>query len=340
MRKIVCFGEILLRLGPEGYYRFNQTDRFKVNYTGAEANVAVALSRFGFKTEVVTRLPDNDIGKAAIETMHKHGVGTENIKIGGERIGVYYIEKGASQRPSKVIYDRKNTAISEAERNDFDWEKIMEGASAFIFTGITAALGKNLPSIIEDACVVAKKKNVMVFCDLNYRKNLWSPEEAQSVMKNIVKNVDVLIGNEEDTEKVLGIKAGETNVTEGKLDLKSYEKVAENLKKLYGFKFIATTLRTSISASDNGWAGMLYSDGKIFHSKKYNIRLVDRVGGGDSFASGLMYAILSGYENQRALEFAVAASCLKQTIELDFNLVTVDEVISLMEGNESGRVER
>ncbi|OJV64376.1 MAG: 2-dehydro-3-deoxygluconokinase [Clostridiales bacterium 38-18] len=340
MKKVVCFGEIMLRLGTEGYLRFLQADKMMVNYTGAEANVAVALAQFGMQTEVVTKLPDNDISKAAIATMKKFGAGVDHIALGGERIGVYYIEKGASQRASKVIYDRKNTAISESNREDFNWELILEGADAFIFTGITAALGKNLPAIIEDACKVAKKKGVLVFCDLNYRKNLWTPEQAQSVMKELVKNVDILIGNEEDTEKVLGIKAGESDVTQGDLDFDSYSKVAKLLSDTYGFKYVATTLRKSISASDNKWSGLLYQKGETFHSKEYDIRIVDRVGGGDSFASGLIYAILNQYDPQKSVEFAVAASCLKHSIELDFNLVTVDEITSLMNGDGSGRVQR
>lgn len=340
MKKVVCFGEIMLRLGTEGYLRFLQADKMMVNYTGAEANVAVALAQFGMQTEVVTKLPDNDISKAAIATMKKFGAGVDHIAFGGERIGVYYIEKGASQRASKVIYDRKNTAISEANREDFNWEAILEGADAFIFTGITAALGKNLPAIIEDACQVAKKKSVLVFCDLNYRKNLWTPEQAQSVMKELVKNVDVLIGNEEDTEKVLGIKAGESDVTQGELDFESYSKVAKQLSDTYGFKYVATTLRKSISASDNKWSGLLYHNSETFHSKEYDIRIVDRVGGGDSFASGLIYAILNQYDPQKSVEFAVAASCLKHSIELDFNLVTVDEITNLMNGDGSGRVQR
>lgn len=340
MKKVVCFGEIMLRLGTEGYLRFLQADKMMVNYTGAEANVAVALAQFGMQTEVVTKLPDNDISKAAIATMKKFGAGVDHIAFGGERIGVYYIEKGASQRASKVIYDRKNTAISEANRKDFDWEAILEGADAFIFTGITAALGKNLPVIIEDACKVAKRKGALVFCDLNYRKNLWTPEQAQSVMKELVKNVDVLIGNEEDTEKVLGIKAGESDVTQGELDFDSYSKVAKQLSDTYGFKYVATTLRKSISASDNKWSGLLYHNSETFHSKEYDIRIVDRVGGGDSFASGLIYAILNQYDPQKSVEFAVAASCLKHSIELDFNLVTVDEITNLMNGDGSGRVQR
>lgn len=340
MKKVVCFGELMIRFGTEGHLRFLQADKMVVNYTGAEANVAVALAQFGMKTEVVTKLPNHDISKAAVATMKKFGAGVDHIVYGGNRIGVYYIEKGASQRASKVIYDRKNTAISEAQRSDFDWEVILDDADAFIFTGITAALSDNMPEIIRDACEVAKKKNVMVFCDLNYRKNLWTPEQAQSVMKELVNHVDVLIGNEEDTEKVLGIHAGASDVTKGELDFESYSNVAAQLTETYGFKYVATTLRKSISASDNKWSGLLFKAGKPYHSKEYDIRIVDRVGGGDSFASGLIYAILNDYAPQKAVEFAVAASCLKHSIELDFNLVTVEEITALMEGDGSGRVQR
>lgn len=340
MKKVVCFGELMIRFGTEGFLRFLQADKMVVNYTGAEANVAVALAQFGMKTEVVTKLPNHDISKAAVATMKKYGAGVDHIVYGGDRIGVYYIEKGASQRASKVIYDRKHTAISEAQPSDFDWETILEGADAFLFTGITAALSDHLPKIIKEACEVAKKKNVMVFCDLNYRKNLWTPEQAQWVMKDLVKQVDVLIGNEEDTEKVLGIHAGASDVTKGELDFESYSNVAAQLTETYGFKYVATTLRKSISASDNKWSGLLFKAGKSYHSKEYDIRIVDRVGGGDSFASGLIYAILNDFEPQKSVEFAVAASCLKHSIELDFNLVTVEEITALMEGDGSGRVQR
>ncbi|AOT69646.1 sugar kinase [Geosporobacter ferrireducens] len=340
MEKIICFGEVLLRLGPEGYYRFIQADKFVVNYTGAEANVAVALAQFGMKTEVVTKLPNNDIAKAAVATLKKFGAGTENIVYGGDRVGVYFVEKGASQRPSKVVYDRKYSSISFAKQNDFNWDKIFEDASAFIFTGITAALGENLPAILLDACKMARAKGVKVFCDLNYRKNLWTPERAQSVMQELVHYVDVLIGNEEDADKVLGVKAANTDVAKGELDKTSYIDVARKLTERYGCQMIATTLRTSISASDNNWAGMLYTNGKAYFSKEYKIHIVDRVGGGDSFASGLMYGLLNGFESQEALEFAVAASCLKHSIELDFNLVSVSEIEALVKGDGSGRVQR
>ena len=340
MGRIVCFGEVMLRLGPEGYYRFHQADRFVLNYTGAEANAAVALSQFGMETEVVTKLPDHAIAKAAVAELKKFGAGTRFIQFGGERMGVYFIEKGASQRASKVIYDRKNTSISAVRPGEFDWETIFEGASAFLFSGVTAALSDTLPDVLAEACEKAKKKGVKIFCDLNYRKNLWTPEKAQATMKRLVKYVDVLVGNEEDSEKMLGVKAGASDVHKGELDTASYVDVAKQLQREYGFEAVGTTLRKSISASDNKWSGMLYTNGTAYLSREYDIRIVDRVGGGDSFTSGLMYAMLNGYDSRKALEFAVAASCLKHSIELDFNLVSVEEIVALMEGDGSGRVQR
>jgi len=249
--RIVCFGEVMLRLGPEGYYRFHQVDRFVLNYTGAEANAAVALSQFGMETEVVTKLPDHAIAKAAVAELKKFGAGTRFIQFGGERMGVYFIEKGASQRASKVIYDRKNTAISAVRPGEFDWETIFEGASAFLFSGVTAALSDTMPDVLAEACEKAKEKGVKIFCDLNYRKNLWTPEKAQVAMKRLVKYVDVLVGNEEDSEKMLGVKAGASDVRKGELDTASYVDVAKQLQREYGFEAVGTTLRKSISASDN-----------------------------------------------------------------------------------------
>ena len=340
MGRIVCFGEVMLRLGPEGYYRFHQVDRFVLNYTGAEANAAVALSQFGMETEVVTKLPDHAIAKAAVAELKKFGAGTRFIQFGGERMGVYFIEKGASQRASKVIYDRKHTSISAVRPGEFDWETIFEGASAFLFSGVTAALSDTMPDVLAEACKKAKEKGVKIFCDLNYRKNLWTPEKAQVTMKRLVKYVDVLVGNEEDSEKMLGVKAGASDVHKGELDTASYVDVAKQLQREYGFEAVGTTLRKSISASDNKWSGMLYTNGTAYLSREYDIRIVDRVGGGDSFTSGLMYAMLNGYDSRKALEFAVAASCLKHSIELDFNLVSVEEIVALMEGDGSGRVQR
>ena len=340
MSKVVTFGELMARLAPRGYLKLYQADSFDVNYTGAEANICVSLSMFGMDNEFVTKLPDNEITKVAESMLRKYGVGMHHIALGGDRMGVYYLERGASQRASKVIYDRKYSSLSMADRTDFDWDAIFEGATWFHFTGITAALSDNMPAICEDACKAAKRHGVTVSCDLNYRKNLWSKEKAQKVMSGLMQYIDVVVGNEEDASTTLGISPDKTDVYAGKLNYESYVQVAEKICQRYGEKTVAFTLRTSKSASDNTWAGMLYTGGKAYFSKSYDIHMVDRVGGGDSFSAGLIYALESKYEPQKAIEFAVAASCLKQTMEYDFNLATVQEVTALMEGNGSGRVQR
>lgn len=340
MKKAVTFGELMLRLAPEGYYRFAQADKFGATYGGGEANVAVSLANFGVPVDFVTRLPAHDIGQAAVNSLRRFGVGTDGITRGGDRVGIYFLEKGASQRPSKVIYDRAGSAIATASRADFDWEKLLDGVDWFHFTGITPALGDNVAEITEDALKVCQKNNITVSCDLNYRKKLWSKDKAREVMSRLMKYVDVCIGNEEDASDVFGIKAGATDVTKGELDKKSYESVAKQLADTFGFKYVATTLRTSLSASDNKWAGMLY-DGKEFYlSKEYTMHIVDRVGGGDSFGGGLIYALGNGYDTQRAIDFAVAASCLKHSVEGDYNMVSVAEVNALAGGDGSGRVQR
>ena len=339
-KKFVGFGELMLRLAPDGYLRFAQADHFNLNYTGAEGNMAVALAYMGMPAELVTKLPDNEIGRCAKRMLTKFEVETDHIAWGGERLGVYYLERGASQRPSKVIYDRKHSSIAEADPSDFDWDDIFKDAGWFHFTGITVALSKNMQEICKQACIAAKKHNVKVSCDLNSRKTLWSTEEAQRVMKPLMQYVDVCIANEEDSEKVLGVKADNTDITSGKLSLEGYSNLAKNLADTYGFEMVAITLRESISASINNWSAMLYADGQTYVSKKYTMQIVDRVGGGDSFASGLIYARLNDFDNQKAIEFAAGASCLKHSIEFDFNLSTVDEVMNLINGDGSGRVQR
>ena len=339
-KKFVGFGEIMLRLSTEGYLRFVQAEKFNLNYTGAEGNMAIALSYMGMQAELVTKLPDNEIGHCAKRTLDKFGVKTDHIAWGGDRIGVYYLEKGASQRPSKVIYDRKHTAISEAIAEDFDWDAIFKDAGWFHFTGITVALSESLREICYQACVAAKKHGVKVSCDLNYRKSLWTEAEAQEVMRPLMKHVDVLIANEEDADKSLGVKAPDTNVTAGVLSVEGYIQLAKQLVAEYGFEMVAITLRESISASVNNWSALLFKDGKAYHSKKYTMQIVDRVGGGDSFASGLIYAYLNDYDEQKMIEYATGASCLKHSIEQDFNLSTADEVLSLIGGDGSGRVVR
>lgn len=340
MAKVVTFGELMLRLAPEGYCRFVQSDRFGATFGGGEANVAVSLANYGVDASFVTKLPAHEIGQMAVNSLRKFGVNTDKIVRGGDRVGIYYLEKGASQRPSKVIYDRAHSAIAEANVSDFDWESIFEGVDWFHFTGITPALSDNAAEICLQAVKAAKRLGVRVSCDLNYRKKLWTREKAGKVMGELAKYVDVCIANEEDAADVFGIKAENTDVTRGEVNHDGYKQVAMKLIERFGFSHVAITLRTSISANDNNWAAML-CDGKDFYfSRRYAMHIVDRVGGGDSFGGGLIYAMLNGYSEQDAIEFAVAASCLKHSVEGDFNLVSVGEVKSLAGGNASGRVQR
>ncbi|HHY77300.1 MAG TPA: sugar kinase [Clostridiales bacterium] len=340
MGKFITFGEIMMRLSPIGYERFVQAKHFNVSFAGGEANVAASLANYGKDSYYVTKLPAHEIGQAAINEMRRFGIKTDYIVRGGNRIGVYYCERGASQRPSKVIYDRAGSSIAEAKREDFDWKKIFEGAEWFHFTGITPALSDNCIEITLDALKAAKEAGVTISVDLNYRKKLWSREKAGKVMSELVKYCDILIANEEDAEMVFGIKAEKTDITEGKLSDEGYMAVAKELYDRFNLKYVAITLRESYSASVNGWSGMLYDGKNYYKSKKYDIYIVDRVGGGDSFCGGLIYGLSSGMDNQTALEFATAASCLKHTIEGDFNMMTVDEVMTLVKGDASGRVQR
>ncbi|MDO5445425.1 MAG: KHG/KDPG aldolase/sugar kinase fusion protein [Eubacteriales bacterium] len=338
--KIVGFGDLLVSLNPEGYRRFLQTDAFRVNYTGAEANVLASLSLFGLDTEFVTRLPDNPIAAAAAANMRKVGMGVDKIVYGGERIGVIYTERGASQRASKVVYDRKYTSIATAQPSDFDWDEIFADAGWFHFTGITAALSDSTAACCLAACKKAKEKGITISCDLNYRKNLWSEQKARSVMEELVSYVDILIANEEDADKVLGIRSADTDVETGKLNREGYVDVARQICEKFGVQKVGITLRRSLSASDNAWSAMLYDGKEAFFSREYMVHIVNRVGGGDSFTAGLIYALVNAYEPQKAIEFATAASCLKHSIEEDFNLVSVAEVEALAAGNGSGRVQR
>lgn len=340
MAKIVTFGEIMLRLMPEDGHRLLQNDRFEATFGGGEANVAVSLANFGEDVSYITALPKNDVAQACINQLRYFGVDTRGILRQGGRIGVYYAEKGQSQRPSKIIYDRANSSIATAVKEDFRWDEIFEGAKWFHFTGITPALSDHLKDICLEACTEAKKRGITVSCDLNYRKNLWSTEAACATMTKLMKYVDLCIANEEDAEKVLGIKAADTDVDNGKLSYEGYKQVASEICERFGCKTVAITLRGSVSANDNKWSAMLYSEGEYFFSKNYDIHLWDRVGGGDSFGAGLIYSLVNGHDKRFAIEFAVAASCLKQTIQGDFNRVSVEEVESLMNGNGSGRVQR
>ena len=339
--KAVTFGELMLRLAPEGYLRFVQADKFQVTFGGGEANVAVSLANYGIDAAFVSKLPNNDIGQAAVNSLRRFGVDTGKIVRGGDRIGIYFLEKGASQRPSKVIYDRAASAIALAKREDFDWDKIFDGVNWFHFTGITPALSDGAAEITMDAVKAAKAKGITVSCDLNYRKKLWSKAKAKEVMTSLMPYVDVLIANEEDSADVFGIKADDTDISKGALNKEGYKSVAKKLVDAFGFKYVAITLRGSISANDNKWSAMLYNGKDYFFSKEYMIHIVDRVGGGDSFGGGLIYGMLNFQtDNQKVIEFAVGASCLKHSVEGDYNMVSVDEVLKLIEGDGSGRVQR
>lgn len=340
MSKIVCFGEIMGRLCPPGYKKVLQTTSFDVTFAGGEANVAVSLANYGLTSSFVTKLPENDLGKLVKRILKSYDVAVDHIVEGGDRLGMYYVEKGASQRASKVIYDRKYSAISMAEPSDFDWDSILEGTTWFHTTGITPALSESCSEITRQALEKCREKGITVSCDLNYRKNLWSSDKAKEVMSEFMSYVDVCIANEEDADKVLGITAADSDVTAGELNKEAYTEVAMAIEQQYGCKTVAITLRESYSASINGWSALLYTKGKSYFSNKYDIILVDRVGGGDSFVGGLLYALNERQDPQEQVEFAVAASCLKHTIEGDFNQVTIGEVETLMHGDGSGRVQR
>lgn len=333
----------MLRLSTPGFSRFVQAQSFDVTFGGGEANVAVALANYGFDSYFVSRLPKHEIGQAAVNHLRRFGVRTDYIIRAGERVGIYFLETGASQRASKVIYDRARAAISQIEPGEVDWENVFDQASWFHWTGITPALGEKPRAELATACRAAKAANATVSCDLNFRKKLWSEKEAQAAMRPLMEYVDVCIANEEDAEKSLGLRAGHCDVESAELDEISYFKVAEELKRQYDFQAVAITLRESFSASRNGWSAILLDDKDCrepCRSKRYDIQVVDRVGGGDSFASGLIYGLLTKSDTREALEFAAAASCLKQTIPGDFNLVTAEEVEKLAKGSGAGRVER
>jgi len=340
MKRVVTFGELMLRLAPNGYYRFFQNDQMQATFGGGEANVAVSLANFGLDSVYVTKLPKHAIGQAAVNSLRYFGVDTSKIVRGGDRVGIYFLEKGASQRGSVCIYDRAHSAVQESVPEDYDWDDIFNGADWFHFTGITPALGDNLVEICKQACIAAKARGVKVSCDLNYRGKLWTRDQARAAMTELCKYVDVCISNEEDAKDVFGIEAENTDIYGGKLNLEGYKSVAKQLADRFGFEKVAITLRTSISASDNDWAGMLYDGEDYYFSKTYHLRIVDRVGGGDSFGGGLIYSLLSGKDSKSAIEFAVAASALKHSVEGDYNRVNVAEVEKLAGGDASGRVQR
>ena len=343
MSKIVTMGEIMLRLSTPNNEKFIQADEFDINYGGGEANVAVSLANYGHQAEFVTAVPDNPIGVCAVAALRKYGVETKHIAKCGERLGIYFLETGASMRASNVVYDRAHSSISTADASNFDFDDIFKDADWFHFTGITPAISDLAAEVTEAALKAAKKHNVTVSVDLNFRKKLWSSEKAQKVMTNLMQYVDVCIGNEEDAEKVLGFKPGNTDVTKGELELGGYVDIFNQMADKFGFKYIISSLRESHSASDNGWSACIYSrDTKEFyHSKEYSIHpIVDRVGGGDSFAGGVICGMLDGKDFKAALEYGVAASALKHTIPGDFNLVSRKEVETLAGGDASGRVQR
>jgi len=340
--KVVTFGEIMLRLSPPGFERFLQSPAFVATWGGGEANVAASLARFGLDSYYVTRLPAHDIGEAVIRALRSEGVKTDFIVRGGDRVGVYFVEAGASQRASNVIYDRANSAISQLEPGAIDWATVFQGADWFHVTGITPALGEKAAACSREAIAAAKKAGARVSVDLNFRKKLWTEAQAQNVMRPLMRDVDVVVANEEDIQSVLGLEVPNTDITAGHLNLEGYRRVAEQVSNEFGPSLVAVTLRESVSASDNGWSAVLWDHkaGQFIRSQRYEVRLVDRVGGGDSFAAGLIYGLIAGRDAEASLRFAVAASALKQTIPGDFNRVSVAEVDRLVEGDASGRVQR
>ena len=342
MARIVTFGELMIRLQPYNYERFVQADHLEFSFGGGEANVAVSLANYGMDAAFVTKLPAHAIGQAAVNSLRRYGVDTRSIVRGGDRVGIYFNEKGASPRGPVCIYDRAHFAIQEAAPVDFNWDAIFEGADWFHFTGITPALGPNVVEICRQACKAAKARKIKVSCDLNYRGKLWTRAQAREAMTDLCQYVDVCISNEEDAKDVFGIEAEKTDIYAGEINREGYKSVARQLADRFGFEKVAITLRESHSASDNGWSAMLYDaeTGEYCFSKKYELRIIDRVGGGDSFGGGLIYSLLSGKTTQEAVEFAVAASALKHTVEGDYNLVTAQEVEKLAGGDGSGRIQR
>lgn len=340
MAKIITMGEIMLRLSAPGYQRIIQSDSFDVSFGGAEANVAVSLANYGHEASFVTKVPANPIGESAVASLRKYHVNCEFVVRGGERLGIFFLETGASMRASKVIYDRAHSSMAEADPSDFDFDKIFDGADWFHFTGITPAISDKAAILTEEALKEAKRKNIPVSVDLNYRKKLWPTEKAQKVMTNLMQYVDVCIGNEEDAEKALGFKPGKTDVANGKLELSGYQDIFERMMEQFHFQYVVSTLRESCSASDNGWSACIYNGKDFYHSRRYDIRIVDRVGSGDAFAAGLICGLLEKKPMEDALEFAVAASSLKHTLPGDFNLITREEVELLAGGDISGRVQR
>ncbi len=340
MSKIVTLGEIMLRLSPEGNMRFVQADKFNVIFGGGEANVAVSCANYEHEAVFVTKLPTHEIGQAVVNALRRYGVNTNFIARGGNRVGIYYCETGASMRPSKVIYDRAGSAIAEADIEDFNFDNIMQGADWFHWSGITPAISDKAAALTLEACKAAKRHGVKVSVDLNFRKKLWTKEKAQSIMRPLMEYVDVCIGNEEDAELCLGFKP-DADVEAGETNAEGYKGIFKAMRAEFGFEYVVSTLRESLSATHNGWKAMIYDGKEFYKSKRYDINpIIDRVGGGDSFSGGLIHGLLTKQTQGEALEFAVAASALKHTVNGDFNLVSVDEVEALAGGSANGRVQR
>ena len=340
-KALVAFGELLLQLNPPGPQRIRQAYGFEIHYTGAEANVAVSLVNFGLSAFAVSKVPDNDVGRSCLDHLRRFGVNTDHVRLGGERLGLFYLETGASQRPSRVIYDRAHSAFADSGPEDYNWEEILRDKDWFHFSGTAPALGSGVVRALEEGLAAAQHRGITISCDLNYRAKLWSPEEAGRVMSRLMPFVDVLLGNEEDAEKVFGIRAGGSDVAAGRLVVDSHKLVATQLADRFGLRHVATTLRESISASANRWAGMLFDGNQHYLSRQYLIDpIVDRVGGGDAFAGGLIYGLLSELDPQQCVEFAAAASCLKHTVVGDFNLASASEVAALVTDDATGRVQR
>jgi len=340
MAKIVTMGEIMLRLSTPGQSRIVQTDTFDINYGGGEANVAVSCANYGHEAYFVSKLPKHEVGQACLNSLRRYGVHTDFIARGGDRLGIYYLETGASMRPSKVIYDRAHSSIAEAKPEDFDFDAIFDGADWFHWSGITPAISDQSAECLRLACIAAKKHGVTVSCDLNFRKKLWTSEKAQSIMRPLMQYVDVCIGNEEDAELCLGFKP-DADVEGGSTDAEGYKGIFQGMMKEFGFKYVISTLRESFSATHNGWKAMIYNGEDFYVSKRYDIDpIIDRVGGGDSFSGGIIHGLLTKENQGEALEFAVAASALKHTIPGDFNCVSTEEVEALAGGAANGRVQR
>ncbi len=339
-KTIVLFGELLMRLNTEGFARLVQADRLQVYFTGAEANAGVSLANWGHEARVVSRVPTHEVGQACVNYLRRYGLDTRFIQRGGERLGTFYVENGASQRQSKVIYDRKFSAFTGFSDEGWDWSRVFADAHWLHFSGTAPAVAPELVPVLKRACAEARRQGVTVSCDLNFRRKLWSSEEAGRTMSELMGFVDVLICNEEDAEMVFGIKSRDTRITDGHLNREGYIDVARQLHERFELKRVAITLRESLSASVNNWSAMLFTAGEAVFSRKYQIQIVDRVGGGDSFAAGLIHGLCEGWESPQVVEFAVAASCLKHTIPGDFNLVSLDEVQALVAGDGSGRIQR